>query len=64
MMVHSRPFTAWLTGFRRAARVVGGAVHAGEAVAAAATEDGDLKLFCLFSWALRHGIRKTNQKLR
>ena len=49
MMVHSRPFTAWLTGFRRAARVVGGAVHAGEAVAVAATEDGDLKLFCLFS---------------
>ena len=48
MMVHSRPFTAWLTGFRRAARVVG-AVHAGEAVAVAATEDGDLKLFCLFS---------------
>lgn len=28
---------------------VGGAVHAGEAVAVAATEDGDLKLFCLFS---------------
>ena len=26
-----------------------GAVLAGEAVAAAATEDGDLKLFCLFS---------------
>ena len=24
-------------------------VHAGEAVAVAATEDGDLKLFCLFS---------------
>ena len=26
-----------------------GAAHAGEAVAAVATEDGDLKLFCLFS---------------
>lgn len=33
---------AWLTGFRRAA------VHA-EAATVAATEDGDLKLFCLFS---------------
>ena len=49
MMVHSRPFTAWLTGFRRAASRGVGAVHAGEAVAVAATEDGDLKLFCLFS---------------
>jgi hypothetical protein len=34
MMVHSRPFTAWLTGFRDAAAR---AVHAGKAVAAAAT---------------------------